>query len=807
MRVLSFATAKQFLTKQYANNSWDWRTIVQEFITPHRVMKTRDQIAKLDKKSKVDKAIYDEIKKVNGAFIGGHLAGGIRSSKTTEYRDIICWDADNVKGDKEEFFNDVNAVIGEFDHVVHSTFSHTEARGKYHIILPLSRSIKTQEEYKLVHDNVAKRIGVRYFDMVCHDIVRMMFNPVVASDEENYEFYDNKKNRFLIVNNFLEDKKNDHPTATQTIYTTEILPSQMGGIKGAFCKAYNIADAIETYLPDVYIKEGYRWRYAESTSPAGMFLVENSKGEKCISNHATDPLQNTIRADGTSVKAFNSYDLVRLTLFGKGKGSFNEMDNLVKNDPKSGLIAYASKELVPPEVEKIKSHLAVTRMGGIKKSQSNVFYILENDLNFKDLFVYNEFLKEDCLKRSLALFSDNDADMHTYPAKVSDRNVVFINSYMEKYYDIGNKEAVWDEIRVLSNRDRVHPVREFITAEEWDGVPRIENLGKKYLGVEDTELARACFKVTLIGAVARVFSPGCKFDSVLILTGAQGVGKSLFINKLASPWFSDTPISFNDIKRTTEDLTGSWIVELSELDTFRKTDIAARKRFITSQEDTYRMPYDRLSSTFPRQFILIGTSNESDFLNDPSGERRFMPFIVDAKKREKDIADDDALNEKERKQIFAEAFFFWKKEGLKGTVLLEKYWEKMKKQREKFEDLPPNIDDIREGLDIKLPEREIWDKLLPYQKHMYINKETVHYKNHDNEDIEVPEGTRYREAVTTTEVNTEILGGDKYKITSVDGRVIVKCLRALDWIESHYGSIRIKGYDNKRAKVYVRKKD
>lgn len=151
-----------------------------------------------------------------------------------------------------------------------------------------------------------------------------------------------------------------------------------------------------------------------------------------------------------------------------------------------------------------------------------------------------------------------------------------------------------------------------------------------YFGAADSKYTRAVMRKTLAAAVARIYEPGKKFDSVLILNGPQGVGKSTFFSKLAGDWFSDS-LTLTDMKDKSgaEKLQGYWILELSELNGMKKADVETVKSFITRQDDKYRASYGVNVESHLRQSIIVGSTNaESGFLRDITGNRRFWPVRI-----------------------------------------------------------------------------------------------------------------------------------------------------------------------------------
>lgn len=187
------------------------------------------------------------------------------------------------------------------------------------------------------------------------------------------------------------------------------------------------------------------------------------------------------------------------------------------------------------------------------------------------------------------------------------------------------KDKIVDALALIAERRAYHPVRDYLDGLSWDGVPRIDIWLIDYLGAPDTPLMRAFGRKILCAAVRRVREPGGKFDSMLILQGAQGVGKSSAVAALCPDpsWFTDQVEVGADAKTTIEKTSGAWIVEMPELDGMGRKDAARVKSFVTTRVDKARLSYARLAIERPRQFVLVGTTNESAYLSDTTGNRRF----------------------------------------------------------------------------------------------------------------------------------------------------------------------------------------
>lgn len=201
-------------------------------------------------------------------------------------------------------------------------------------------------------------------------------------------------------------------------------------------------------------------------------------------------------------------------------------------------------------------------------------------------------------------------------------------------------------IEMEAYESRFHPVREYINGLSWDGVPRVDNWLCAYGGVEDSDYSRAVGALVLIAAVRRIKKPGCKFDEMLVLQGAQGVEKSTALRVLAvrDEWFSDSVPLDRDENKLIEALQGRWIIEDSELSGFMGGARAERvKAALTRASDRARLAYAHIGTELPRQCVIIGSTNSDQFLSDPTGNRRVWPVKVRAFDIDKLRADRDQL--------------------------------------------------------------------------------------------------------------------------------------------------------------------
>lgn len=271
----------------------------------------------------------------------------------------------------------------------------------------------------------------------------------------------------------------------------------------------------------------------------------------------------------------------------------------------------------PAADEPWREQLLYTAKGGMVAHAFNVALILGNDRRWKGVIAYDSFSSK---IRKLKTPPYGGA-----PGDWSDLDDVRVTLWLADVYGLCVKSAtVLEAVNAVAHDNAFHPVRQFLDGLAWDGTPRLEQWLQNHLGVADSEYARRVGKRWMVSAVARVFSPGCKADSVLILEGLQGAGKSTSMAVLGGEWFMDTPFNLGD-KDGYQAIRGKWIVELGELDAFNKAESTRAKQFFSASVDTYRESYGRRVLDVPRQCVFVGTTNQDEYLKDDTGNRRYWP--------------------------------------------------------------------------------------------------------------------------------------------------------------------------------------
>lgn len=344
-----------------------------------------------------------------------------------------------------------------------------------------------------------------------------------------------------------------------------------------------------------------------------------------------------------------------------GDGGVPVSDGLAVPVPRGAVDSGHSREGGAPEAENDdwQSLLQYTKDGsGLDRSSLvNAALFLEHDQAFKGVFVWNDFSKEISLQRC--------PPWERYwaePRLIKETDITSTAMQMEF---LGLKPKRSDMAAIISQVaefNRFNPVVDALNTLQWDGLPRlmggrhgsqnIPPMSVRYFGTDDTEINAKFFCKTMIAAVARAYQPGCKHDTALILEGEQGAGKSTAIEILADAVvhgvYTDE-ISDPGSKDAGLQIQGRWIVEISELDAFRRSETSTIKSWISRKVDKFRRPYGKVVEDFLRCCIFIGSVNPPPhgYLKDPTGARRFWPARV----HEIDIP----LLREDARQLWAEA--------------------------------------------------------------------------------------------------------------------------------------------------------
>ena len=202
-------------------------------------------------------------------------------------------------------------------------------------------------------------------------------------------------------------------------------------------------------------------------------------------------------------------------------------------------------------------------------------------------------------------------------------------AWMQRQGIMVGQEITGQAIQTIARENSFHPIRDYLNSLKWDGIARIDDWLTLYIGVDPSDYVRTVGAKFLIGGVARVYRPGCKNDSCLILEGPQGSLKSTALRTLADPWFTDDMPELGT-KDAALQTRGVWIIELAELDAMTRAEVSRIKSFMSRSTDRFRPPYGKHLIETPRECVFAGTVNHSNYLKDETGARRFWPVACGA---------------------------------------------------------------------------------------------------------------------------------------------------------------------------------
>ena len=794
--IISVANSRK--SKLWSKQELTWSEFVESLRKPIVTDETQEEYFNMSK------AQQDEIKDVGG-FVGGELKDGRRKSDHVINRCILTLDADYANKD----FNDYIEMFFDSSYCIYSTHKHTKENPRYRLIIPLSRTCDA-EEYEAVARMVASQLDVNIFDDTTYQPHRLMYYPSVSKDGE-YIFYTNDTkpldvDKILSLYTDWKDRSqwpvSDRESTKIRVYKNRQQdPREKQGLIGAFCRAYDVHEVIQEHLSDVYEPCGdNRYTYINGSTHGGVLVYDD--GLSTYSNHATDP---------TCSKLCNAFDLVRIHKFSHlDEGydiksrmdylpSFRVMLRFVSRDKKIGLeseefmkkpsvrikkidstcnvtcntkecgferirkfvTCAIEKRKVSREIEEEeewKNELIYNKKGIIIQSIYNVELVLKNDRNLKNKVALDTFNDKICVLGSLPWNSSNEK------RQWRDVDDAGLRAYLEKIYGLNHRNNIYDAWELIVYDNSFNSVANYLKSLKHDGIKRLDTLFIDYLGVEDNLYSREVTRKSLVGAVARVFEPGVKLDTSIVLVGSQGVGKSQIINRLGKEWYSDNITTVKG-KEACEQIQGFWIIEIAELAAMKRVEIEAIKHFMSKQEDTYRGAYARNVKSHKRQCIFFCTTNTHDCLKDYTGNRRFLPLDVDGDKATKDIWKD--LNNYEVDQIWAEAVKFYK--AGEKLILSSKANELAKQEQESHTKHNPLEGIINEYLDMPVPD-DWYDKDL-YDRINYIRN--------------AKKTGKPRDKVSAIEVWCELLEGDKKDLTIQKSREITNLiLKNGEWIRT-----------------------
>ena len=767
---------------RWKNTEIEWDALKRRVSQTMYTTETVEEYRKMSKGKQAD--IKDK-----GGFVGGHLKNGRRKKGNVLCRSFLALDMDyGTPGIWEEKLSKLPYML-----CVYSTHKHTAKRPRLRILIPLKREI-SEAEYGAVSRQVAREIGIDLFDDSTYQAQRLMYWPTTSKDGEFY--FREKGGEQLDPDTYLAMYDDWEDMTTWPVSSRQSAvhepkkekvddPLTKPGLIGIFCRAYSMTEALDAFMNDVYEPSAVpnRYDYKPAESSAGVVVYDD---KYMYSHHATDPLCGRL---------LNAFDMVRLHKFSgldeksddatpvNQLPSYKAMVEFARNDAKvkTELINAKQQEAsIDFKGSDWESRLEITSKGDIVPSVGNYNLILANDPNLRNI-AYNE------LKSGVDTIGE--VPWPQIRPGWCDLDYSCLAVYISQHYSIYSPQKMKDALVNMALIRKFHPIRDYLNAlSPWDEVPRVDTLLVDYLGAKDTPYTRAVTRKTLVAAIARVFRPGIKFDSVLILNGPQGIGKSTIFAKLGGKWFSDS-LTITDMrdKSGAEKLQDRWILELGELAGMRKMDMETVKSFITSTNDVYRQSYARTADPHLRQCILVGTTNaENGFLRDVTGNRRYWPVPVSGNSPKKpwELTKDDV------DMLWAEALHLYK-DG-ENLYLETKFLSEAKAQQKEAMESDEREGLVAKYLDTLLPEN--WSEMDTSSRRIFLSGGDMVSS--------MPPATVVRKKVSNMEIYVECFGGDMHKMSRKDSNEIASIMSKMPgWSKTNERCL-LKIYG--RQRVYVR---
>lgn len=746
MRNLAIAYGSSRQAKTWTNKTITYAELKERLKVTIRTPESAEEYAKFSKTKR------DEVKD-HGGFVAGALKGGRRKIDTVELRSVLALDGDRI----DKAFLENYEENAPYTSLLYTTHSSTEENPRVRLVYPLTRDV-TAEEFVAVSRYLAEMLGIDYFDECSYQPNQLMYWPSTPSNgvfvykEVEKEWLDPDvilsahpewTDPTRLPTSSRESRANTAGTATVQD------PLDKEGTIGIFNRTYfPITRAMEKFLSDVYepTDNDNRWHYKQSSSMAGVEIIED--GKFAYSHHAKDPAY---------LKLCNAFDLVRIHKFGDDadKKSFNAMcelameDEEVKRNAMEEKLKQAEEDFNDTASDWMTKLKYQPRTGQLENSVYNLNLILNNDPDFKH-FAFNELANRIEITGPLPWERPKGNKFWREADTAQLKSVIDI-----RYLPFSSRNHDVAFTKVADDR-HFHPIRDYLDSlPEWDGVKRVEDIFIKYLKADDTEYVRTVTKKTFAAAVARIYSPGIKYDCVTVLDGGQGIGKSTIIKDLVTSEFYSETLSLTDMedKAGAEKLQGFWAVEIGELAGMKKADVEKVKAFLSICDDKYRPSYGRVVESHPRQCIIIATVNgERGYLRDITGNRRFWIIKLHQKKQKQKWD----FTPEFRAQFWAEAKEIWK--SGEELFLRDEMLEEAEKIQQSAMEVDERVGMVEEYLNRMLPDD--WDSMDLFQRRNYLQGTEFGTPVH--------KGSELRTEVSNAEIWCECFGKSLQELKPTD---------------------------------------
>ena len=681
---------------------------------------------------------------ISGDIIPNEDGSYTRNDNNLETRDLIVIDIEDTGLTSQEVQNIIKEKLASYIYLLYSTISHKPNNPRLRLVLEPSRDI-VKDEYKPTIQHVIQLLNIKYDTSSC-TWSQLQGLPIAIRDNEFIFIKHLDGSPYPVQEAVKEEKK------VITKYTSEPIQN--------FTKvSHNQAISImEKYIENEQDKLQERNEYYLS----------------CLTVIAKSVISREIEYD----TAIECMELLALGNEEWKDDNIKELDREISRS--NGSIDYfKNKYTFLGKFQKTQQKIKVTNaisndiLEITTDEKGKVIQTLENlekiILSITPI-AYNELTD---------VIEIKDKQGKIKPIKKRDKELLRME--IEKRFKFKAKVIDLDTAIVsASDKFRYHPIKNKILAVSWDEIPRAESFFIDVLGVEDNLFNRECTRKWLLASLTRLFNNGVKFDEMIILQGGQGIGKSTTLQRLSLGYYTDITEKLGD--EVTFKVMRTWLVELSELSTMKKTDSDTFKAWLSATKDTVRKKYGSDPNDYPRTFTVLGTTNNKEILKDRTGNRRYWLMYCDKDKIKSTIL---SLDNNYILQLWSEVYQWYKNgENLLISEETKQYMEKLSSGALDFNPLEERINSI---FDMYVPSN--WAELLSNPQ------KRVEYHNHVNDyitfgkgDSKFPLQTQIMD-ITTGELHY-LLGDGTTFYTDLRGNTLAKEINKImnnlpNWIKSN----------------------
>ncbi len=729
-------------------------------------------------------------KKNEKSYLPGELKDNHRKKVNVLSRSMLTLDLD---GAQEGGFEALCASLSDFYYLWHTTYSHSEEKPSYRVLVPLAEPLPPEPYGDLVRRIIFTAPGAS-IDASSAKPSQIMFTPA-CKDPFSYDY---GVHEGILADGWgmLKSLNGGESIPDKPRIRRRNPPGEAPGIIGQFNRAYpDLEELITTFGLPYGPADSIGRHHYNGSSPDNNAGLENMKENPgyFYSWHGNDPARE---------QALSPFDLVRIHQFKDLDEGYNGPINRAPSykamrdflDTHEGFKKRVHAEAYEAVVHNLSKSAEDVTGGTLKmppvrelpparETHTNVEVLTTEELDntqwVSQLEVDRKTGKFVDSLRNLTLIFDNDpkmkgvgwcergeyfteADPHNWPGterspKLTENQKVLLRNRYENIY--GLKVSPERLVQIFAERKAVNsfdPVRIYLESLHWDGNKRMETC---LPGVEDTEYNRMVARKVLLAAVARTFEPGVKVDEALILVGPEGTGKSSWIKEM-SKGFS---VEFQNIesKDTVQILSETWIAMAEESEVVAKSDFNRLKSFLTQTSDTYRVPYAVEPETRLRRWVVWGSTNDMELLRERDGNRRFL-MVECVRPRDFDLLTPEYVD-----QIWAEAVHAY----LMGESHVMNSYERelARSAREQHIHSDALTESIAEHL--RLPITSDWHEKKPETLRSIVGQWNV--------DVIGSTGDKERDFITPKEVWVEVEGMSLADFTLRDQSRVKDSLQAL----------------------------